>query len=137
MQNFVNIHFHSKDLGSLMLDHPTHKSGGGMLYFLYNKNVVSVLVCHDIRKGEFVLQVPYFPPIESLEDYKDPKKCMDIVRKSLFSEEVSMLAEVRHTQIDIKNLNTWKMEAVVAESYINKSGDPFGFLVGDLSLIHI
>lgn len=67
-----------------------------MLYFLYNKNVVSVLVCHDIRNGEFVLQVPYFPPIESVEDYRDPKKCLEIVKKSLFSQEVSMLAEVRN-----------------------------------------
>lgn len=27
----------------------------GMLYFLYNKDLVAVLVCHDIEKGEFVL----------------------------------------------------------------------------------
>jgi hypothetical protein len=65
-----------------------------MLYFLFNKDLVSVLVCHDIRNGEFVLQVPYFPPIETLEDYRDPKKCLDIVRKSLYSSEVSLLAEV-------------------------------------------
>lgn len=91
-----------------------------MLYFLFNKNVVSVLVCHDIRKGEFVLQVPYFPPIETLEDYRDPKKCLDIVRKSLYSSEVSVLGEVRQAEIEVKNVNTWKMEAVVAESYVNK-----------------
>ncbi len=27
----------------------------GMLYFLYNKDVISVLVYHDIEQGEFVL----------------------------------------------------------------------------------
>lgn len=27
----------------------------GMLYFLYNENLISVLVCHNIEKGEFVL----------------------------------------------------------------------------------
>ena len=42
----------------------------GMLYFLYSRDGVSVLVCHDILRGEFVLQVPYFPPIESVEDYR-------------------------------------------------------------------
>jgi hypothetical protein len=46
-----------------------HKTSG-MLYFLYNKDVVAVLVCHDIKQGEFVLQVPFFPPIESIEDYR-------------------------------------------------------------------
>jgi len=47
-----------------------------MLYFLYNKDIVAVLVCHDIEGGEFVLQVPYFPPIESIDDYKkDHQRC--------------------------------------------------------------
>ena len=46
----------------------------GMLYFLYNKDLVAVLVCHDIDRGEFVLQVPFFPPIESIDDYKDDQK---------------------------------------------------------------
>lgn len=68
----------------------------GMLYFIYNKDLVAVLVCHDIRGGEFVLQVPYFPPIESLEDYKDTGKCMDIVRKSLFAQEHRNTAGVKN-----------------------------------------
>ena len=43
-----------------------------------------------------------------------------------------MLVEVRKAKIDIKNVNTWKMEAVVAESYVNKNDDdPYAFLVGD------
>lgn len=58
----------------------------GMLYFLYSKDMVAVLVCHDIEQGEFVLQVPYFPPIESIDDYKDNSKCMEIVKKSVFAE---------------------------------------------------
>lgn len=55
-----------------------------MLYFLYSKELVAVLVCHDIERGEFVLQVPFFPPIESVKDY-DLSRCLDIVRKSVFS----------------------------------------------------
>ena len=66
-----------------------------------------------------------------MEDYKDVKKCLDIVRKSLFSQDVSMLAEVKKARIEVRNVNTWKMEAVVAESYVNKIGDPYAFLVGD------
>jgi 2-polyprenyl-6-methoxyphenol hydroxylase-like FAD-dependent oxidoreductase len=33
--------------------------------------------------------------------------------------------------IEIKNVNSWVMEAIVAQSYINKYDDPYAFLVGD------
>lgn len=42
--------------------------------------------------------------------------------------------EALNAKIEIKSVNTWKMEAVVADSYINKSSDqtrPYAFLVGD------
>lgn len=38
-------------IGDLMLANGEH----GMLYFLYNNDIISVLVCHDIPHGEFVL----------------------------------------------------------------------------------
>ncbi len=83
----MNIHFESKSLGKLMLE--KYKTSG-MLYFLYNRDVVAVLVCHDIEGGEFVLQVPFFPPIESIEDYKkDQKRCLEIVNKAIFGPSVS------------------------------------------------
>jgi len=63
LQDFVNIHFHSAEAGKMMLGRGT----AGMLYFLYSGDMVAVLVCHDIEAGEFVLQVPYFPPIEKVE----------------------------------------------------------------------
>ena len=48
-----------------------------MLHFIYNTRVVCVLVSHDIRNGEFVLQVPYYPPIEEVGDYQnDPERCL-------------------------------------------------------------
>jgi 2-polyprenyl-6-methoxyphenol hydroxylase-like FAD-dependent oxidoreductase len=31
----------------------------------------------------------------------------------------------------VKNVNTWKMEAVVAESFINTAGETYAFLAGD------
>ena len=59
LTNFVNIHFTSKDLGKLMID----QDRTAMLYWVYNEKTVNVLVCHDIKEGVFVLQVPYFPPV--------------------------------------------------------------------------
>ena len=51
IQNFVNVHFRSKELGKKMIE----TGEVGMLYFLYNPEIVSVLVCHDIKEGEVVL----------------------------------------------------------------------------------
>ena len=52
LQDFVNIYFKSPDIGALMQKH----NELGMLYFCYSDELISVLVCHDIAAGEFVLQ---------------------------------------------------------------------------------
>ena len=55
-----------------------------MLHFIYNSKVVCVLVSHDIREGEFVLQVPFYPPVETVQDYSsDPERCLQIVKDSI------------------------------------------------------
>ncbi|CDW87725.1 polyketide hydroxylase-like [Stylonychia lemnae] len=131
IQNFVNLHFRSKEIGELM----KKQDRTSMLYFLYNQDLVSVLVCHDIDEGEFVLQVPYFPPIESIDDYKDQYKCLEIIRKSMFSDELRSRSDIQSIKIDLRNINAWKMEGVVADSYINLEKDktqlPRVYLVGD------
>ena len=83
MQNFINIHFSSKELGQKMIE----LSETGMLYFLYGDSLISVLVCHNIKQGEFVLQVPFNPPIQKKEDYT-LAVCQDLVRQALFSQQI-------------------------------------------------
>jgi len=52
-----------------------------MLYFVFNPDVVAVVVAHDLRgDGEFVAQVPYFPPLQSLEDDFSHEECLRLVR---------------------------------------------------------
>lgn len=51
MQHLINIHFFSPRLGQLAAARP------GMLYFVFNAEVVAVLVAHTIDEGEFVAQV--------------------------------------------------------------------------------
>ena len=83
LQNFINIHFKSKQLGEQMLQH----NRTSMLHFIYNPLVVCVLVSHDITNGEFVLQVPYYPPVESVDDYKnDLQRCLKIVNSAISNE---------------------------------------------------
>ena len=62
LQNFINIHFRSRKLGELMIQ----EDRAAMLHFIYNSKTVCVLVNHDLALGEFVLQVPFYPPIESV-----------------------------------------------------------------------
>ena len=52
-QHLVSIHFSWPQLGRALL------AGGraGMLYFVFNSQVVAVLVAHNLQTGEFVAQV--------------------------------------------------------------------------------
>ena len=58
--------------------------------------------------GWFVpLQVPYFPPVQSINDFS-PAKCLDILHRALGTVNV---------QIDVKAVKTWTMSAQVAEQF--------------------
>lgn len=52
LQKLVSVHFFSKGLGQFLL-----KENPGMLFFIFNTEAIGVLVAHDLRQGEFVLQV--------------------------------------------------------------------------------
>lgn len=52
LQKLVSVHFWSKDLGRYLLNERP-----AMLFFIFNTEVIGVLVAHDLTQGEFVLQV--------------------------------------------------------------------------------
>ena len=54
-----------------------------------------------------ILQVPYFPPVQSIADFS-PVKCVDILRKA---------AGLPSMQVDIKTVRTWSMSAQVADNF--------------------
>lgn len=54
LQKLVSVHFFSRDLGQFLL-----KENPGMLFFIFNTEAIGVLVAHDLRQGEFVLQVSH------------------------------------------------------------------------------
>ena len=60
LQHFVSVAFESRSLAERLL------AGGraAMLYFVFNQKTISVVVAHDLRKGTFNLQYPFFPPAE-------------------------------------------------------------------------
>ena len=51
MQHLVNIHFFSKELWQHVRERPA------MLYFVFSKQAIVVLVAHDLQAGEMVAQV--------------------------------------------------------------------------------
>ena len=54
----------------------------GMLYFVFNPAVVCVLVAHDIGAGEWVCQIPYFPPYQSPSDFPAPVRNLDMMSRA-------------------------------------------------------
>ncbi len=51
MQHLINIHFKAPGLKQHLRDREA------MLYFVFNSEVISVVVAHDLEAGEFVAQV--------------------------------------------------------------------------------
>lgn len=52
LQKLVSVHFSSQDLGQHLVNERP-----GMLFFIFNTEAIGVLVAHDLKEGEFVLQV--------------------------------------------------------------------------------
>ena len=65
MQSFINAYFTSKKLAEKIKE----IKKDSMLHFIFNDKFICVLITYDIEKGEFVLQIPYFPSIGNKENY--------------------------------------------------------------------
>ncbi|KAK8949460.1 hypothetical protein KSP39_PZI006102 [Platanthera zijinensis] len=114
LQKLVSVHFFSKDLGRYLL----HRRPG-MLFFIFNSEAIGVLVAHDLDEGEFVLQFPYYPPQQNIEDFSS-KVCEEIILK---------LVGCKLEDIEVKDIKPWVMHAEVAERYL--SCNDRVILVGD------
>ncbi|KAL3501049.1 hypothetical protein ACH5RR_035498 [Cinchona calisaya] len=104
LQKLVSVHFMSKDLGKyLMNERP------GMLFFIFNSEAIGVLVAHDLKQGEFVLQVPFYPPQQKLADFSS-EMCERLIFKLVGRE----LAD-----INVMDVKPWVMHAEVAEKFVS------------------
>eukprot|EP00250_Pteridium_aquilinum_P000259 c10286_g1_i1 orf=2-1816(-) len=104
LQDLISIHFFSHDLAQYLME-----KRPGMLYFVFNPKAIGVFVAHDLRFGEFIVQVPFYPPQQRLEDFTD-NACRDIICD---------LAGIKHLDVDIKAVKQWVMHAQVAERYFS------------------
>lgn len=118
LQYLVNIHFTSPTLGRRLID----ERRMGMLYFIFGTKNIVVLVAHNLEEGEFVAQVPFFPPLQNERDF-DMVRCKDIIKEICAGDNV--------TDVQILNAKPWAMGAAVATRY--RDGNIF--LAGDAAHI--
>lgn len=111
VQHLMNIHFSSRALAQATSHRPA------MLYFIYNAEVVCVLVAHHYPSGEFVAQVPYFPPAQSPEDFGP------VTVRALLDAAIG----TAFTDLTVHSVRPWIMDCQVAQRY--RSGRIF--LAGD------
>ncbi|MQM09234.1 hypothetical protein Taro_042101 [Colocasia esculenta] len=114
LQKLVSVHFLSRDLGQYLL----HERPG-MLFFIFNPDAIGVLVSHDLSQGEFVLQVPFYPPQQTFDDFST-RVCEEIISK---------LVGQKLVDIQIVDIKPWVMHAEVAEKFV--TCDNQVILVGD------
>ena len=121
MQNLINVHFQTNTHLSNML---MNKSDQAMLHFVYNSQLVGCFVCHNGRKGDWVLQIPFFPPYQTMDDFS-----IDIVREMIWAGLGMDKNEKKECEFDVLSIRPWTMSSLVAQSYVNKSNNLV--LVGD------
>ncbi|CAM6105238.1 unnamed protein product [Calypogeia fissa] len=114
MQNLISVHFFSEELGRyLSINRPA------MLYFVFNASAIAVIVAHNLQLGEFIAQIPYYPPHQAFEDFKK-EVCRSII------QEVS---GIQNLEMEIKSVKKWVMDAQVADSFCGGLGRIF--IAGD------
>ncbi|XP_004239375.1 uncharacterized protein [Solanum lycopersicum] len=104
LQKLVSVHFLSKALGQYLI-----KERPGMLFFIFNKDAIGVLVAHDLKQGEFVLQVPFYPPQQKLEDFSS-EMCKRLIFK---------LVGLELADVNVMDIKPWVMHAEVAEKFLS------------------
>ncbi|XP_073387845.1 uncharacterized protein [Physcomitrium patens] len=106
MQKLISVHFFSKELGQLLLSTPEP----GMLYFVFNPKVIAVVVAHNLEAGEFVAQIPFYPPQQRLEDFTS-EVCHDIILEVVGKRDLA---------VEVKTVKQWVMHAQVADRFTDK-----------------
>lgn len=112
MQHLMNVHFHSAELGRRL-----RETRPAMLYFVTNASLVGVLVAHDLARGEFVLQVPRFPPLQPWEAWDDDSS----------RQVVQACVQASLSDLHVVDARPWTMAGAVSSAF----SQPHVHLVGD------
>lgn len=114
LQHLINIHFISRDLGRRLAGRE------GMLYFAFSRSIIAVVVAHNLGEGEFVAQIPYFPPLQTADGFTRDV-CERLVQRTAGGAPLA--------DLEVRTVRPWAMSALVAERYRSRAGR--AFLAGD------
>lgn len=121
IQSLINVHFRTNEkLSELLMRRHRDRA---MLHFVYNPRLVGAFVCHDGKRGEWVLQVPFFPPFQAAEDF-DETRVRDIIWSGLVGTarpHDDNLDCNNHLGFEILSVRPWTMSSLVAQRYLDKS----------------
>ena len=108
IQNLINVHF--------TLDETNLNIEPAMLYTIFNCKILAMIVRHS--HGEYVMQIPYFPPYQTLEE--------DFAFNEVQEMIVAALGESNeHYDFQIKSIRPWTMGSLVSQEYcFNPSSRP-------------
>jgi 2-polyprenyl-6-methoxyphenol hydroxylase-like FAD-dependent oxidoreductase len=117
-QDLINIHVRlSIEQASRLHSQQDKTNRAAMLYSVFSPDVVAMVVCHSI--GEYVIQIPYFPPYQSLEEDFSGKK-LETILHAIFGPAVD--------NWELCSVRCWSMSSLIADQYFSDMGVA---LVGD------
>lgn len=102
LQHLINICFTSLQLAKVALANP------GMLYFVFNSEAILILVAHNLEHGEFVAQVPYFPPHQTVGEHFTKERVRGILES---------VAGCSLDDLEILDIRGWEMSSLISERY--------------------
>jgi len=139
IQDLINVHFRTNEALSKLLmgnstTNPTSpkslnerngENNQAMLHFIYNSKLVGVFVCHDGNHGEWVLQIPFFPPFQTMDDFTEEKvRGMIWAGLGIHPTNDNIASTINSNdeyRFDILSLRPWTMSSLVAQKYVNDS----------------
>ena len=128
MQHLVNVHFTSASLAARL----RRDDRAAMLYFVFNPAVVAVVVAHDLRNGEFVAQIPFFPPHQSLERDFSRAQCAALLEAAVNGGTdggTNGGTDEDLDDLEVRTVRAWTMSAEVADAFV--TGNSRVVLCGD------
>jgi 2-polyprenyl-6-methoxyphenol hydroxylase-like FAD-dependent oxidoreductase len=111
MQHLINIH--------VVLDESCRapfQRRPAMLYSVFNPTVIAMVVCHNAAEGEYVIQVPYFPPYQTLEHNFGEAQVRDMV-SAIFGTGSQRRPLSSAPGFQVRSVKPWTMSALVATEY--------------------
>jgi 2-polyprenyl-6-methoxyphenol hydroxylase-like FAD-dependent oxidoreductase len=117
IQHLINVHFTVDEDKNDNDNNDTTTIPPAMLYTIFSQKVLAMVVRHS--RGEYVMQIPYFPPYQTLEEDFTQHKVQEMIAAALGTPTM---------EFQIRSIRPWTMGSLVAQDYYHAKGV---FLVGD------